>query len=231
MGIFKHCYEAYLEACPCRFDCNMTFRRFTRVGMALFLLITIPLQAAGMFTSNWAETKQCSNFGLVNTKCENLTRSGKDALDSSAFGFQTVSFIIHLATAVVYMCVWCSFYKRFQEKNDEDEIAIAKFCFLCFLPAALFLAGLLNFVSCMIVSNKSLGQDFKLGYSYYLCLITSIFMMIIYAIFIIGYFIKTYAKHCMCRCHFEDPWKTHARATERTAQGITIEKMQHTGNI
>ncbi|XP_045181230.1 uncharacterized protein LOC123540342 [Mercenaria mercenaria] len=201
MGIIDDCLAAYHATCPCLHQ-SMSFRRFTRIGLGFLLLLTVPLQSAGMFTSHWVYNETCSNIGLVYTECGNST-SGSEALNKTAFGLQVVSYIILLATVMFFISMCCAF-ERQDQKQEKDKNAIAKFCFPCFLPTASFFAGLFNFVSCMVVKNLSFGESYEFGYSFYLCLTTGVVTASVSLLFVIGYFVHTYAKSCVCRCHAEE---------------------------
>ncbi|XP_053381912.1 uncharacterized protein LOC128549336 [Mercenaria mercenaria] len=204
MGVIDDCWSAYRETCPCLHQ-SMSFRRFTRIGLGILLLLAVPLQSAGMFTSHWVYNETCSNIGLVYTECGNST-SGSEALNTTAFGLQVVSYITLLATVLFFISMCCCFHRQCQKYGD-DKSAIAKFCFPCFLPTASFFAGFFNFVSCMVVSRLSLGESYEFGYSYYLCLTTGAVTASVSLLFVIGYCVHTNAKSCVCRCHMhmEEP--------------------------
>lgn len=140
-----------------------------------FLFAPFILQTVGFFTPMWGSNTTCNSIGLLysccvgsdNKSCENT--NGGDELDVRALGLQATSFSV-MFLAVVFSC-----FGACCKGDDADDVGkcatLGGLCFMLF-PVA----GLFSVIGCIIVATKF--STAELGYSFYLCLVAGLFIII-----------------------------------------------------
>ncbi|OWF35899.1 uncharacterized protein LOC110442372 [Mizuhopecten yessoensis] len=135
--------------------------------------ISMVLQTVGFFSPHWISWKDCDAQGLFYYLGSNVTEGCYGPghyVSDSALALEALSFVMHWLVFMTMTYVICC--------GDSDE-QCAEYCG-CFATCCMVLypvAGILSVVGCDKLSNIDIS-DYSYGSSYYMCLISGIYVIV-----------------------------------------------------